>query len=62
MTSGFVFRNDAPVKKLEAPGSLEVTWGGGLGASTWIQGGEGRKGRMWSRWRVDVGWGMKYGV
>jgi hypothetical protein len=29
------------LKKLKALGSLEVMWGGGVGTSAWIQGGEG---------------------
>jgi hypothetical protein len=33
-------------KRLEALGSLEVKWLGGLGASTWRQGGVWRRGGM----------------
>jgi hypothetical protein len=51
------------LKRLEAPGSLEVRWGGGVGASTGGQSGVGRKNGMWSSWRVDgEWWGMEYGV
>jgi hypothetical protein len=35
------------LKRLEAPGSLEVRWGGGMG----------RRCGMWSSWNVDGGGG-----
>jgi hypothetical protein len=50
------------LKRLEAPGSLEVTWGGGLGHphGDWVWWGGGVEcgaDRVW----MGV-WGMKYGV
>jgi hypothetical protein len=49
------------LKRLEAPGSLEVRWGGGVGATTWRWGRVERRCGMWSSWRVGVGreWNMK---
>jgi hypothetical protein len=41
------------LKRLEAPGSLAVMWSGGVGASTWRQGGVMRRCGMWSSQRVD---------
>jgi hypothetical protein len=49
------------LKRLEAPGSLEVRWGGGWGHSH----GDrvvGRRCGMWNSWRVDGGhkiWSVK---
>jgi hypothetical protein len=42
------------LKRLKAPGSLEVRWGGAWEISTWRQGVRRRCG-MWSSWRVDGG-------
>jgi len=42
------------LKRLEAPGSLEIKWGGGW----WHPCGDkgvGRKCGMWNSWRVDRG-------
>jgi hypothetical protein len=39
-------------KRLEATGSLEVRWGGGVEVSMWRQ-GVGRKCGMWNSLRVD---------
>jgi hypothetical protein len=52
------------LKRLEAPGNLEVKWVG-VGASTWRQGGVGRSCRMWNSQMVDGGsgngtWSVKY--
>ena len=50
------------LKRLEAPGNLEVWWGGGMGASTWRQDQVGMRCGMWNRQRVDSGgreWNMK---
>jgi hypothetical protein len=45
------------LKRLEAPGILEVSWGGG-----WRQ-GVGRRYCMWKNWKVDqAGVRIKYGV
>jgi hypothetical protein len=49
------------LRRLEAPGSLDVRWDG-YGASTWRQGGVGRRWETWSSRRVDVKQRMKYGV
>jgi hypothetical protein len=50
------------LKRLEAPGSLEVRWGRGGGIHVETNGVERRCG-MWGRWRVDGGGqGMQYGV
>jgi hypothetical protein len=46
------------LKRLEAPGSLEVRWGGG--GDTHVDIGGGRRYGMWNSQRV-VG-GIKYGV
>jgi hypothetical protein len=43
------------LKRLEAPGSLEVRWGGG-GVARCRQGGVGRRCEMWSR---QGGWGTR---
>jgi hypothetical protein len=50
------------LKRLEAPGSLEVRWGGG-GIAMWRWGVMGRRCRMWSSWRMEgEGQRMEYGV
>ena len=46
------------LKRLEAPGRLEVRWGGGWGHP---HGDRGRYG-MWNSRRVDGAGGIKYGV
>jgi hypothetical protein len=38
------------LKRLEAQGSLEVRWGGGIHVET---GGLGRRCGIWSSWRVN---------
>jgi hypothetical protein len=38
------------LKRPEAPGSLEVWWGGGGGDILWRQ---GQGGGMWKSWRVN---------
>jgi hypothetical protein len=43
------------LKILEAPGSLEVRWGGGWGhphGDRWVE----RRNGMWNSWRMDGGW------
>jgi hypothetical protein len=49
------------LKRLEAPGSLEVRKGAG-GASMWRWVGVGRRCGIWNSLRVDGGKGMEYGV
>jgi hypothetical protein len=50
------------LKRLEAPGSLEVRWGREWGHPGGDR-GMGRKYGIWNSWRVDLeGWGIKYGV
>jgi hypothetical protein len=44
------------LKRLEAPGSLEVRWGGGWGIHV-DTGVMGRRCGMWSIWSVDRGLG-----
>jgi hypothetical protein len=53
------------LKILEAPGSLEVRWGGGGGGmhvETGWGGKEVRRCGIWNSLRVDEQWGMEYGV
>jgi len=48
------------LKRLDAPGSLEVRWGWGWGASTWRQGQVWKRCRIWSSQKVgEEGWGME---
>jgi hypothetical protein len=48
------------LKRLKAPGSLDVRWGGWWGHPR----GDGVRRRygMWNSWRVDGEWELKYGV
>jgi hypothetical protein len=52
------------LKRLEAPVSLEVRWGGRV-ASSWRQDGLGRRCGAWSSQRVDGKcgkWNMEYKI
>jgi hypothetical protein len=49
-------------KSLEAPGSLEVRWGGRWGHPLGVKGGEGRRYGMWSSPRVDGEWVGKWNM
>jgi hypothetical protein len=56
------FRDDAPNPEgNEGPREFRGEVGLGMGASTWRQ-GVGRRCGMWSSWKVDWKWGIKYGV
>ena len=52
------------LKRLEAPGSLEVRWGGG--GEGWghphVDRAVGRRYGMWNSQRVNARFGIKYGV
>jgi hypothetical protein len=49
------------LKRLDAPGSLEVGWGGRW-ANPSGERGVGRRYEMWNSWRVDQDGRIKYGV
>jgi hypothetical protein len=49
------------LKRLEAPGSLEVRWGGGWGHPRGDRGGVGRRCGMWNSRKVD-GEGAENGI
>jgi hypothetical protein len=50
------------LKRLEAPGSLEVGGGVGMMSSTWRWGSVGRRCGMWSSGRMDGGGGSGNGI
>jgi hypothetical protein len=51
------------LKRIEAPRSLEVKWGGGMGTSVWRQGsGEEVMGCGALRAWTGMGAGIKYGM
>jgi hypothetical protein len=45
------------LKRLEAPGNIEVRWGLGVGAFTWRWNGVDRSCVMWNSLRMDGGMG-----